>query len=167
MLLSHIFKGSTGLAIFENYTIIKAIIAGLLLGIAGTFLPLVMFSGEEQMGEVIASYKQLGVVILLLTAIIKLFITNICISFGFKGGHFFPNIFSGICIGYAVAIILGINPVFCVCVVTTSLMTFLIKKPFAVVLLLLICFPVQALPVMLASTIIGTGLRTLKEEKYV
>ena len=107
----------------------------------------------------------MGVIVLLLTAIVKLFITNVCISFGLKGGHFFPNIFSGICLGYAIALIIGINPVFCVCVITTALMAYLIKKPVAVVLLLMICFPVQAIPVMLLASAIGSFIKLPKFSK--
>ena len=147
---------------FGKYTIVKCTTAGVLLGIAGTFLPLVMFSGEEQMGEVIGNFKELGIMILLLTAIVKLFITNICNNLGLKGGHFFPNIFSGICIGYAVALIININPVFCVCVITTALMAFLIKKPFATVLLLMICFPTKALLVMILAAVIGSFIKAPK-----
>ena len=146
----------------EKFIIIRCTIAGIILGIAGTLFPLIMFSGEEQMGEVIGSFGELGIVILLLTGVVKLFITNICNSLGLKGGHFFPNIFSGICLGYAFALILGINPVFCVCVVTTALMAYLIKKTFATILLLMICFPAQAVPIMLLSAAIGSFIKVRK-----
>ena len=150
--------------IFEKYIIIKCAIAGALLGISGTFLPLVMFSGEEQIAEVIEKFGEMGVIVLLLTGIVKLFITNICNSLGLKGGHFFPNIFSGICLGYACSLLIGINPVFCVCIVTTALMAYLIKKPVAVILLLMICFPPKAIPVMLFAVAIGCFI---KEPKFL
>lgn len=148
----------------EKFIIIKCTLAGVLLGIAGTLLPFVMFSGEEQMGEIMLTFKEMGIVVLILTAIVKLFITNICNSFGLKGGHFFPSIFSGICLGYAFALITGINPVFSVCVITTALMAYLIKKPVAVILLLMICFPVQAIPVMLFASVIGSFINKPKVE---
>ena len=141
--------------ILSKYTIIKSIIAGIILGILGTLLPFVMFSGEEQMSIIVENYANLGIIILLLTGITKLFVTNLCISFGLKGGHFFPNIFSGVCLGYAFALIFGINPAYSVCVLTTSLMSYLIRKPVAVILLLMICFPVNAIPIMLVSSVIG------------
>lgn len=146
----------------EKFVIIKCIIAGVLLGIGGTLLPLVMFSGEEQMGEVITNFRELGIIILLLTGVVKLFITNVCNSLGLKGGHFFPNIFSGICLGYAFALILGINTVFSVCIVTTALMAYLMKKPFAAILLLMICFPPRAVPVMLLAAVIGSYIKIPK-----
>lgn len=143
----------------KNHIIVKCILAGLLLGIAGTFLPFTMFSGEHQMLEIMDNWKEIGVVILILTAIIKLLITNICIIMGFKGGHFFPCIFSGVCIGYALCILIGINPVFSVIVITTSLMASLMRKPFATVLLLMICFPVPAIPTMLLASVIGSSIK--------
>lgn len=163
-LLYLIFNKATNLLAekLKKFIIIKCTIAGIVLGIFGTLLPLVMFSGEEQMGEVISKYSEIGILILLLTGVVKLFITNICNSLGLKGGHFFPNIFSGICLGYAFALILGINAIFCVCVVTTALMSYLIKKPFAVILLLMICFPVQAIPIMIFSSIIGSYIKVPK-----
>lgn len=143
----------------KNHIIIKCTLAGLLLGIAGTFLPYTMFSGEHQMTEIMNSWKEMGVLILILTAIIKLIITNICIIMGFKGGHFFPCIFSGICMGYAFGILTGVNSVFSVVVITTALMASLMRKPLATVLLLMICFPVSAIPIMLLASVIGTSIR--------
>ncbi len=143
----------------QNHTIIKCMLGGLLLGIAGTFLPYTMFSGEHQMEEVINKWQAIGVGILLFTAITKLFITNTCIIMGFKGGHFFPCIFSGICIGYAFSILTGVNSIFCVSVITTSLMASLMKKPFATVLLLMICFPIEAIPIMLLAAVIGSSIK--------
>ena len=146
----------------KKYTVIKCVIAGLLLGIAGTFLPYTMFSGEEQMLDVMSEWQGIGASALLLIAIVKLFITNTCITLGFKGGHFFPCIFSGVCIGYAVALLIGIDPVFCACIVTTALMAYLLKKPFATVLLLIICFPTSAVLVMLLAAVIGSYIKKPK-----
>ncbi len=146
----------------SKHTIIKCTLAGGILGISGTLLPLVMFSGEEQMSDVIYNYQEIGIIVLFLTGIVKLFITNLCNSFGLKGGHFFPCIFSGVCIGYAHSILLKIDPVFSVCVVTTALMAYLIKKPVAVVLLLIICFPAQAIPTMLLAAVIGSAIKSPK-----
>ena len=146
----------------KNHIIIKCTLAGLLLGIAGTFLPYTMFSGEHQMVEIMNRWREIGIIILILTAVIKLIITNTCIILGFKGGHFFPCIFSGVCIGYAFAILIGVNSVFSVVVITTSLMSALLRKPFATVLLLMICFPVSAIPIMLLASVIGTSIKILK-----
>ena len=144
----------------KNKFIIKGIIAGILLGISGTLLPYTMFSGEHQLHDIVNNWQELGLTILIITGLIKLIITNICVEFGFKGGHFFPCIFSGVVLGYASSIILDINPIFSVIIVTTSLMSYLLNKPLATILLLMIMFPISALPVMLLSSVIGSSVKT-------
>lgn len=147
---------------FRKYTVLRATAGGLLLGISGTFLPLTMFSGEHQISEVMNNVETIGAVMLIVIAVVKLLLTNICIDSGLKGGHFFPVIFCGICIGCAMSIILGIDIVFCASVVTTALVGHTLKKPLATVLLLMIVFPVKLIPIMLFAAIAAKFIETPK-----
>ena len=147
---------------FRKYTVLRATAGGLLLGISGTFLPLTMFSGEHQISEVMNNAETIGAVILIVIAVVKLLLTNICIDSGLKGGHFFPVIFCGICIGCAMSIILGIDAIFCASVVTTALVGHTLKKPLATVLLLMIVFPVKLIPIMLFAAIAAKFIETPK-----
>ena len=146
----------------QKYNIISAIICGLILGIIGTLIPLTMFSGEQQTSFISTNYKEIGIIMLLTISIVKLFLTNTCITLGFKGGHFFPCIFSGISLGYALALITNVNEVFCVCVITTSFIGFILRKPLATVLLLMICFPTNAIFVMLFTAAISAHVKIPK-----
>lgn len=146
----------------KNNIFIKCIIGGLILGIIGTILPLTMFSGEEQIITIIETGRNIGITILILTSIIKVILTNICISSGLKGGHFFPMIFSGIALGYAMSIILNMDPVISMAVVTSSFLAHIMKKPLAVVLILMIVFPANLIPLMLAVSIIACIFKTPK-----
>lgn len=147
---------------FRKYTVLRATAGGLLLGISGTFLPLTMFSGEHQISEVINNAETIGAVMLIVIAVEKLLLTNICIDSGLKGGHFFPVIFCGICIGCAMSLIFGIDMVFCAGVVTTALVGHTLKKPLATVLLLMIVFPVKLIPVLLFAAIVAKFIETPK-----
>lgn len=147
---------------FRKYTVLRATAGGLLLGISGTFLPLTMFSGEHQISEVMNNAETIGAVMLIVIAVVKLLLTNICIDSGLKGGHFFPVIFCGICIGCAMSIILGIDAIFCASVVTTALVGHTLKKPLATVLLLMIVFPVKLIPIMLFAAISAKFIETPK-----
>ena len=115
-----------------------------------------MFSGEEQIEFILESGTKIGFAILLVISIVKIFLTNICIESGLKGGHFFPMIFSGIACGYAMSIILNIDPVISMAVVTSSFLSYIMKKPLAVVLLLIIVFPANLVPIMLVSSIVAS-----------
>lgn len=147
---------------FKKYTIIRGSVGGLLLGISGTILPLTMFSGEHQMGVVISEAETIGAVMLIVIAVVKLLLTNICIDSGLKGGHFFPIIFCGISIGCAMSLILGIDIVFSASIVTTALVGHTLKKPLATVLLLMIVFPVKLIPIMLFTAIAAKFIETPK-----
>lgn len=147
---------------FRKYIVLRTTAGGLLLGISGTFLPLTMFSGEHQISEVMNNAEAIGALMLIIIAIVKLLLTNICIDSGLKGGHFFPVIFCGICIGCAMSLILGIDMVFCASVVTTALVGHTLKKPLATVLLLMIVFPVRLIPIMLFAAIAAKFIETPK-----
>ena len=101
-----------------------------------------MFSGEHQLSELIEEWQAASPIELILTAILKLVLVSICISFGWRGGSIFPIIFSGACAGYAFALIAGMDGAFAAAVVISSLYAYQMRKPVAVIMILLLCFPV-------------------------
>lgn len=151
----------------EDKVIIRCLISGLILGIMGYFLPYVMFSGEHQIPQLVKEWSKLGLGVLIVTGIVKLLVTNTCIEMGFKGGQFFPLIFSGVILGYSVSLILGINATFTVAILTAGLLSYVIKKSLATTFLLMILFPVDAIVPILIASIIGTMIPIPKmfEEK--
>lgn len=135
--------------------VIKALIGGLVLGGCGILLPFTLFSGESQATELAGSWTSFSVVILFLTGFVKLFVTTYCIRSGWKGGHFFPSIFSGIALGLGVAAISGADPVFCMCACTSALVGSITRQPILTVLLLFLCFPLKGVFVMIAAAALG------------
>mgnify|MGYP002572812422 CR=1 FL=1 len=79
--------------------------------------------------------------ILILTALAKMLLVNLCISLGWRGGSIFPLIFSGVAAGYAFAAITGIDPNFAVAAMTAGLYGYVSRKPVMTVAVLLMCFP--------------------------
>lgn len=159
-MLYFVFKRLVKVAIrpIKNYIVLNAVLAGVILGGVGIILPYTMFSGEHQMTELMTTWQNMGFVLLFVTGIVKLLIGNICIEMGWRGGHIFPVIFSGAAIGYAIAIFLPIDPIFCVAVVTAALTSAILRKPLAVVLLLLLCFPINGIIPMTIGAFIGGAI---------
>ena len=149
--------------------VMREIFAGLFLGITGTFLPVLLFSGEEQMGTLMETYTSYLPLTLIGIAFFKLLLTNLCIQFGLKGGHFFPVIFAGVCMGYGVAMLTcGLNGghvVFGAAIVTASLLGGIMKKPLAVTMLLFLCFPVKMFIWIFVAALIGSKLTVVKTEQ--
>lgn len=137
-------------------------LGGLCLGLAGTFVPAVMFSGEEQMAVLMEHYTEYLPWMLAGASFLKILITNICIQSGLKGGHFFPVIFAGVCLGYAIAMFAfaesGGHVVFAAAVVTAALLGGIMQKPLAVTMLLFICFPVKMFLWIFLAALAGSRL---------
>ncbi|WP_369899517.1 chloride channel protein [Bacillus manliponensis] len=150
---------------FQEHKLALAIIGGLLLGIIGTFLPYTLFSGEHQLKELVHDWSGLSFWVLFLTGILKLFSTAVCLSTGWRGGHIFPLIFSGASIGYAIAIVIPIDAIASVAFVVTAILSYIMRKPIAVVLLLLMFFPVNLLLPMLGAAAIGNAFPILGHDK--
>ena len=135
---------------------IMAVIAALVLGIIGTVFPIAMFSGEEEIQKLTETYTQYPLYLLFIIPVIKVFLINMCIRFGWRGGSFFPSIFAGVCLGYACSAAFGIDPVFAVSISAAAVMTTIMRKPLAVALLLLLCFPVSNLIYILAAAFLAS-----------
>lgn len=139
----------------QKHIVIKAILGGIVLGGVATFLPYVMFSGEHQLTPLILSWEEMAISILLLTGIMKIFVGSFCHEMGWRGGNIFPTIFAGVSIGYAFALILPVDPIFCVAIITSALTASIMRKPLAVILLLLIFFPLNTMIPLTIGAIIG------------
>ena len=130
----------------------KAVTAGVILGLCGMALPFVMFSGEVQADELNATWAALSAAVLVATGFVKIAATALCVNMGWRGGHFFPTVFAGISIGYGMASVLGIDPVFCVCAVTAAVVGGVVRRPLMAVLLLFLCFPLHSVKADTQST---------------
>ncbi len=149
--------------------VISEIIAGLILGGVACFLPVIRFSGEEQMGVLISSYADYAPLAMIGIALLKIIMTNMCIKLGLKGGHFFPLIFAAVCLGYGVSLLIfsgdAAHATFAAAVVAAGTLGVSMKKPLAVSMLLLLCFPAGALLWIVPSSALSAwvGNRLIKQ----
>ena len=121
--------------------VFKPIVCGIALGLFAMVFPDVLFSGEEQTNEIQSAWMNLSLFILFGTALAKLFMTTVCLHMGWHGGLIFPLIFAGVSAGYGFAALLGVDPVFCVAITSTSLVAAAMRKPLMAVALVMLCFP--------------------------
>lgn len=108
-----------------------------------------MFAGETQADVLMETYLTIPAGVLIATGLVKAMLTPALINMGWRGGHFFPVIFSGVSLGYGLAILTGADPVFCVAVCTASTMGAVMRQPVMVVGLLLMCFPLKGIVCMI------------------
>lgn len=143
---------------FGEKHVVRAVVGGAVLGTCGVILPLTLFSGEAQTEILDSAWTMMAAATLIATGFVKIAATAFCVNMGWRGGHFFPVIFSGISLGYGLSAMLGMDPVFSVCAATAALVGGVMKKPLMAVLLLLLCFPIQSVPVLAVAALIGAYL---------
>ena len=145
-------------ASLSNHVVLRAVIAGLGLGLVGAFLPYTLFPGEEQAWQLMDQWQIMGAFVLIATGLMKCVTTPWCLNMGWMGGHFFPCIFAGMACGYGVAVLAGVDPLCCVAVTTATLMAAIQRKPFVAMALLLLCFPLEVVVWMGIACLIGAAL---------
>lgn len=139
-----------------RYRVFSCMLAGFFLAGLGTLFPWTMFSGEHEMRELMGVWQQQSFTELFLTALIKLLLICLCVNLGWRGGNIFPIIFSGVSLGYAFALLTGIEPVFPVAVCAAALCGYIMRKPLTVTAVLLLCFPVTVILPMAAAAYAGS-----------
>ena len=138
--------------------IISCLIAGAVVAVCGYLVPLSMFSGEHQLETLIYGWENMTIPVMVLSAAVKLFLINACISFGWKGGNIFPIIYSAALLGYSFALLTGMDGAFAVAILTASLYAYIMRKPVTVVAVLLLCFPVTYILPLLVSAFVASRI---------
>ena len=141
-----------------HHPVLKPLIAGVVLGIIAIPLPLVLFPGEEQAFTLMESWQSMGAVVLIATGLLKCLATPLCLNFGWNGGHFFPCIFAGVALGYGLASLSLLEPMFCVAMTTATLVAGVQRKPLIALALLLMCFPASGILWMGIACVLGAVL---------
>lgn len=141
-----------------------AMLAGLILGSIGAIFPLVLFSGDAELQVLIDDAVELGFLTLLILALLKVFVTAICLSFGWSGGYIFPSFFMGAALGLAIHQILPFIPeIVCIVCVMSGVSVALMKSPIALALIIQALFDVRLAPVI-AIAILSAFLLTYRSE---
>jgi H+/Cl- antiporter ClcA len=95
----------------NSHVVWRGLLGGLGMGIIGMLLPLTLFSGEEQTGELIKQAAEIGFMMLIVLALSKLFATSLLLTTGWKGGYIFPIMFAGVALGMAGHLLFPETPV--------------------------------------------------------
>jgi H+/Cl- antiporter ClcA len=90
--------------------IVRSIIGGLIIGLIGSFLPLTLYSGQNQLLQIVHNPAAYGIGILLLMMLVKMLLTSTSFATGFDGGPIFPVLFIGGTLGQVLSEILTFIP---------------------------------------------------------
>ena len=90
--------------------ILRSVTGGALIGTVGLFLPLTLYSGQDQLLQIIHNPASFGIGLLLLMVLVKALLTSTSFATGFEGGPIFPVLFVGGTLGLAISKILTFIP---------------------------------------------------------
>jgi H+/Cl- antiporter ClcA len=136
--------------------VLRGLLGGLGLGVAGALLPLTIFSGEEQTHTLIEEVGEYGVLMLIAMALVKLAVTSLLLTSGWKGGYIFPTMFAGVALGIAVNLIFPSIPL-AVAVATTmaGAMVTTMKAPLFSALFTAMLVQREAAPAIAIAVVVG------------
>jgi H+/Cl- antiporter ClcA len=139
-------------------TIVKPVVAGLVMGAVAMAFPLALFPGEEQSRVLMEGWEAWTVLMLLGTGLFKCILTPMCIRMGWMGGSFFPSIFAGVACGYGLAALTGADPMLMVTVTATAYLAGVTRQPLLTVAILALCFPLTGILWSGLAAVIGGTL---------
>lgn len=142
----------------RSHPVPLAVLAGLILGIVGAIIPVLLFSGDAEIQNLIDEAAALGAIMLIVLAVLKVFVTVTCLAFGWSGGYIFPSFFMGAALGLAVHQLLPFIPeIVCIVCVMSGVAVALLKSPIALALIIQVLFDVRLAP-MIAIAILAAFL---------
>ncbi len=145
----------------RKHVVLRGVVGGLGMGLAGALLPLTLFSGEFETIEVINTAAEIGVIMLIVLALVKVFVTSLLLVTGWKGGYIFPTMFAGVALGMAVHLIFpGIPVAVAVAATLSGAMVATMKAPLFTALFVAILVQREAYPVIAIAVIVGLLLTT-------
>jgi H+/Cl- antiporter ClcA len=140
----------------RKHVVLRGIIGGVGMGVAGALLPLTLFSGEEQTVELIERAATVGILTLVVLALVKVVVTALLLATGWKGGYIFPIMFAGVALGMAIhQIFPGIPEAVAVAAAMAGAMAATLKTPVFAGLFTLILVQREAAAVIAVAVIVG------------
>jgi H+/Cl- antiporter ClcA len=85
---------------------LAALVGGVAVAVASVFSPMLLFSGQTQIGPIIGKAAALGAIVLIGLGVGKLALSGWSLSTAYFGGPIFPLIFAGTCFGLAMSLLI-------------------------------------------------------------
>jgi H+/Cl- antiporter ClcA len=142
---------------FKGREVERALLAGVVFSAVGMVAPILLFSGETQIQEIVADPGVYGPAQLFAMALVKLALLAVAFKSGFLGGPTFPAIFASVCVALAINLLLPGIPVDVVIGgIMAGFLLVLFKAPFMVILLTV--FMLDAGPVLMALIVLAVAV---------
>jgi H+/Cl- antiporter ClcA len=148
--------------VMKGHVVLRGLLGGLCFGIIGALLPLTLFSGEEGTAELITHAVEIGVLMLIVLGIVKLFATTLLLATGWKGGYVFPILFASVALGMAVNLLFPSIPVaVAVAATMAGALVAAMKAPLFAALFTTVLVQKETAPVIAVAVVVSALLTAL------
>jgi chloride channel protein, CIC family len=148
--------------VMKGQLVLRGLLGGLGMGIIGALLPLTRFSGESETADLITHAVEIGVVMLIVLGIAKLFATSLLLATGWKGGYIFPILFSSVALGLAVNLVFPSIPVAVTVAATMAgALVAALKAPLFAALFTMVLVQKETAPVIAVAVVVSALLTAL------
>jgi H+/Cl- antiporter ClcA len=142
--------------------VLRGLVGGLGMGIIGALLPLTLFSGESETADLIAHAAEIGVVMLIVLGLVKLFATSLLLATGWKGGYIFPIMFASVALGLALDLLFPSIPVaVCVAATMAGALVAALRSPLFAALFTLVLVQKETAAVIAVAVVVSALLTAL------
>ena len=146
----------------RGHVVLRGMIGGLGMGIIGALWPITLFSGEAETSELISHAAEIGIVMLIVLALVKLFATSLLLATGWKGGYIFPIMFAGVALGLALDLMFPNIPVaVCVAATVAGALVAALRAPLFAALFTLVLVQKETAPVIAVAVVVSALLTAL------
>jgi H+/Cl- antiporter ClcA len=146
----------------KGHVILRGLLGGLGMGIIGALLPLTLFSGEAGTSDLIAHSAEIGVLMLIVLGVSKLFATSLVLATGWKGGYIFPIMFACVALGLAANLLFPAIPVaVAVAATMAGALVAALRAPLFAALFTLTLVQVETSPVVAVAVVASALLAAL------
>lgn len=146
----------------KAHVVLRGLIGGLGFGLIGALLPLTLFSGEEGTVDLIAHAAEIGVLMLIVLGLVKLFATGLLLATGWKGGYIFPIMFASVALGMALNLIFPSIPVAVTVAATMAgALVAALKAPLFAALFTSALVQIETSPVIAVAVVVSALLAAL------
>ncbi|MDA9293026.1 chloride channel protein [bacterium] len=148
--------GERLLSPLDGRHVLQSVLGGVVLAGLASWSTLVLFSGHQGTDRIVAAYGSDNASFLFLVAVAKIVAAAVLLSANWKGGRFFPLMFSGAAVGLATALgVDGVGEVVGIAAGMTGAVGVLLRRPVLAVLFMIWFFPLTAWPIVVVAGVVG------------
>ncbi len=143
---------------FDEKVVLRIFLASLVIAAVAYFLPELMFSGEDQIHDILNDPAKYGIAMLLLFGVLKLVLLALSFKSGYLGGPIFPVLFGCTMIGLALNMAIPSVPlIIAVLCLEAAMISLLLGAPLSAILLVTIVAETgQITPYLIALIVVAT-----------